>query len=134
MADQLVEKKFADYYTGRIRACYLGTDDERVPWLRQQEYVLKIRDACREKGYDFHVIIFPLLFGLESSYEYYDIEEEITRFVTSNDIPVFSLTPDFIGHESASLWVSPNDQHPNEKGHRIAAGSLYGYMARFLDR
>jgi lysophospholipase L1-like esterase len=41
---------------------------------------------------------------------------------------VFSLTPGFVGQVSESLWLSKDDQHPNEKGHQVAADALYPYV------
>ncbi len=86
----------------------------------------------RQNDIEFHLIIFPVLFGLESDYEFYQVEDEIIRFADSFDIPVYSLTPGFIGHTSHTLWVAANDQHPNEKGHQIAADTLYPYIKKIV--
>jgi hypothetical protein len=38
------------------------------------------------------------------------------------------MTDGFIGQDAPSLWVSPTDQHPNEKGHAVAADILFPYV------
>jgi len=82
--------------------------------------------------WDLHLIVFPLLYDLESEYRFHEVEKEITRFAGASEIPVFSLTPGFIGRTSRTLWISPHDQHPNELGHRIAAETLYPYLKKVV--
>ena len=89
--------------------------------------MLEISDACKKNSVPFHLVIFPMLFNLKN-YEFHDVEEEIIRFANNHQIPVYSLTPGFLGKEDHSLWVANNDQHPNEKGHQIAATRLLEYM------
>jgi hypothetical protein len=69
-----------------------------------------------------------VLYNLNDNYPFYDVEEEISRFAEEANIPVFSLTSGFIGKNAADLWVSANDQHPNEQGHIIAADTLLPYV------
>ena len=51
------------------------------------------------------MVIFPMLFGLESNYQFYGVEKEVTKFANTNGIPVYSLTPAFLGQRSSALWV-----------------------------
>jgi hypothetical protein len=113
-----------------MKAPYIGRRGQRQFWLMQQRFLLAIRDECRRSGDDFRLIIFPMLFGLESGYQFKDVEDEVARFARGAGIPVFSLTPGFLGRRSRSLWISPNDQHPNELGNRIAADTLFPYMKK----
>jgi hypothetical protein len=88
---------------------------------------------CASLGIPFHLVLFPLLFDLES-YAFADVEAEIGRFAADAGLPVFSLTPGFLGQDARSLWVSRFDQHPNEEGHEIAAKTLLPYLRSSLDR
>ena len=136
IANKQVEEQFSDYYISRMINSYLGSEAEKAPWIEQQKYLLEILNACKKEDTKFFLVIFPVLFGLESAshYKFYGIEEEIGRFAKENGIPMFSLTEGFIGHESDTLWVSASDQHPNETGHLIAADTLYPFLKDILTR
>jgi len=133
IGNKLVEKGFADYYMKKMTNSYLGTEIEKKPWIEQQKYLLEIMNISKNRKIEFHLVIFPLLFGLESHYQFHNVEKEISHFAKENSIPIFSLTKGFIGHKSKALWVSPSDQHPNEKGHLIAANTLYPYLKEILN-
>lgn len=122
-------KKFKEILT----SSYLGSPEERAAWQEQQKYLLNIENTCRHKNIAFHLDIFPLLFNLKD-YEFHAVEEEIMAFAKRYDMPFFSLTPGFLGEEDRTLWVASNDQHPNEKGHRIAADTLLPYLRTTLLR
>ena len=132
IGDKQAERDFSNYYMKKMFDSYLGNDSEKRPWIRRQNNLLTIRNLCKKKGIEFHLVIFPLIFGLETDYKFYDVEKEIARFAKVNGIPVFSLINGFIGQNSQELWVSPNDQHPNEKGHLIAANTLYPYLKKMF--
>jgi hypothetical protein len=79
------------------------------------------------------LIIFPVLFRLDENYLFYEVEQEIIRFANEANMPVYSLTDGFMGHVDKSLWVSANDQHPNEKAHLIAAETLLPYVKQVIN-
>ena len=133
IGNKVVEKRFTEYYVKTIKNSYIGSEREKKAWIKQQKYLKEMMNICKRRDIKFHLVIFPLLFGLESRYQFYDVENELSRFAKHNGIPIFSLTKGFIGQESKALWVSRSDQHPNEKGHLIAAGTLYPYMRKTLN-
>lgn len=130
--DFRVTRRFSSEYRDAILNAYTGDPTQRSTWTEQQRYLLAMRDMCEQHGIPYHLIIFPMLLDLESGYRFQTAEDEISRFATQNRIPVYSLLPGFLGLQSSSLWVSRNDQHPNEKGHAIAAETLYPYLAGIL--
>ena len=134
IASLLIQKEFSYQFLEEMRDAYLGSNEQKKTWHKQQEYLLKIRDLCRQNKVDFHLVIFPMLFNLEKKYKFYDIEAEIVKFARDSNMPVYSLTPGFIGQKSSALWLSDNDQHPNEKGHMIAANTLYPYVEKVIER
>jgi lysophospholipase L1-like esterase len=136
VGDARVRRQFTRYYLETISRSYLGDEADRRFWRVQQQFLGRIRDACRDLGIGFDLVVFPLLFGLESesSYRFFPVEDEILRFAREADIPAFSLTPNFIGQRSETLWVNRDDQHPNEKGHSIAADGLMPYVMRSIAR
>lgn len=127
-------QEFSDFYVGQIQNAYLGSGAETRTWQIQQEALLELRTLSEKNGSSFRLIIFPVLFDLNKNYQFYEVEEEITRFAKEERIPVFSLTPGFIGENAADLWVSANDQHPNERGHQIAADTLLPYVIEVVSK
>ena len=123
-----------DYTTAfeqRLRASYLGTNEDQAVWLEQQVHLSNIAKRCRSRSIPFLLVIFPLLIDLDD-YDFHDVEAEIERFAQSADIPTRSLTPSFLGKDAPTLWVAPNNQHPNELGHQIAADGLRPYLRTTL--
>jgi len=47
----------------------------------------------------------------------------------ANGIPSLSLLSAFEAENEVDLWISPTDQHPNEKGHAIAAEAIADLLA-----
>lgn len=129
--ERLAWRAFTAEFQERLRRAYLGSPADRETWRRQQEALLAIARDCRAKGRPFHLVIFPLLFDLDD-YAFFDVEEAIAGFAREHDLPVFSLTPGFLGEDAESLWVASNDQHPNARGHAIAAATLLPYVREAL--
>jgi lysophospholipase L1-like esterase len=119
---------FSAYMTEKMKSSYLGTEREQKRWRIQQEALRAIATESQERGIDFHLVIFPMLLNLKN-YEFDEVEAEIERFAGSEGMSVFSLTPGFEGRNERDLWVANNDQHPNPAGHRVAADTLYPYLA-----
>jgi lysophospholipase L1-like esterase len=113
----------------RLTAAYLGSGPERDYWGLQQAALREMADDCRARGIPFHLVIFPMLLELDA-YPFFEVERAIEAFAAEAGIPSFSLTPGFEGLEDHTLWVAPNDQHPNEEGHRVAAATLLPYLGR----
>jgi hypothetical protein len=129
--DARAANEFSAWYLEQFNVAYVGNDEERDVWVAMQSELLDMKQRCDEAEVPFHLIIFPLLFGLDD-YAYDAAETEIETFAQRNEIPVFSLTPGFLGRDERELWVSPSDQHPNEEGHRVAAETLFPYLAQAI--
>jgi len=133
ISNYLIVKEFNDFYTSGMINSYIGSDKDKTEWVKQQHFLRRIGQFCEKNKIPCRLIIFPFLYGLESKYPFYAIEEEIMRFAQETDMEAFSLTQGFIGIESSALWVSASDQHPNEKGHKIAADTLYPYLKKVIE-
>lgn len=129
--DHAVATAFDAYYETLMRDAYLGSEDEKATWRREQASLLRLASICRENGIPFHMVLFPVLLNLDH-YPFDAVEAEISRFAQEHAIPSFSLTPGFRNKSSSDLWVSPSNQHPNARGHRIAADTLYPYVVDTL--
>jgi lysophospholipase L1-like esterase len=118
-------RDFNQAYINMIYRAYLGNESETSFWQQQKGSLLELQEVCQANDLDFILIIFPILYELNNKYPFEPVENEIIQFANEANIPVFSLRESFMGQRAESLWVSQNDQHPNSKGHTIAAEALY---------
>ena len=126
----VARREFSTFYAEQIQNAYLS--DETEIWQQQQAALQHIQALCQENGSSFDLVIFPILFDLNENYPFHEVESEILRFANMANIPAFSLTSGFLGQSAEDLWVSPNDQHPNELGHKIAAETLLPFLIEIL--
>jgi hypothetical protein len=95
-------------------------------WIASQKALKLMGSVCREKGIPFVVMIFPL-FGqpLDESYPFTEIHALVARAAGEAGARVVDLLPSYRGLRWDVLVVDgADDEHPNEIGHRIAAGAL----------
>jgi hypothetical protein len=97
-------------YVDRFRRAYLGAPEETEEWARAQKALVRIRDFFAQRSV-------PL-----------------ERFAQRASIPCFSLLPALEREDPAALWVSPSDQHPNERCHRLVADALEPRLRASLAR
>lgn len=124
--------ELARHYLAAMKVGYFGNASQTQQWRQAQADLLTLKRRAASVGAPFAVVIFPVLIALQEDYPLQDVCDEIARFCRANEIPVHSLLPTFIGHKAAPLWVSPYDQHPNARGHAIAAEGLYPFVERMI--
>jgi hypothetical protein len=54
------------------------------------------------------------------------------RFSTENDLPALNLLPAYLGKSAPELWISAGNQHPNAKGHAIAADAMTPFIRQLV--
>lgn len=111
-------RTFREYYA----ALY---EDDQPGWVETRAAFLRLAEICRQKGIDLKVVLLPELHRLDV----YPFEREYRRvadFLRENDIAVLDVTPAFADvTDPHTLWVAPDDAHPNAAAHRrIAEASL----------
>jgi len=99
-------------------------------WVSARRALQRAQMLARENDFELSLVIFPVLWKLGDDYPFTDIHLKVIRFARRSGIPCLDLLPAFAGHAGPELWVHPNNQHPNEVAHEIAARSI----ARFLRR
>ncbi len=124
----------AETYTDALTEAYLGPPERTGEWRRAQRNLLDLRDMVEQHGAVFGLAVFPVLVELDESYPFQSVTDLLLDFARENDIPAHDLLPAFRGRDAPELWVSAVDQHPNAKGHRIAADSLQPFVEELLSR
>jgi hypothetical protein len=105
---------------------YLGKRQEL--WKRCQASLLRIAAECKKRNITLVVAVFPILIRLKGKYIFDKEMQTIENFLKANKIICLNMLPDFLGKKSKSLWTLPHDTHPNERGHQIAAESIYKFL------
>jgi hypothetical protein len=126
--ERSARRELSREYLGGMRAAYLGTPEETGEWRNAQANLLAIRDEIERRGGAFALVVFPLLFELGADHPLADVCAEVERFARASGMRVHSLLPAFLGLDAAGLWVSPLDQHPNERAHALAADSITEFL------
>ncbi|MCI0580542.1 MAG: SGNH/GDSL hydrolase family protein [Chloroflexi bacterium] len=101
---------------------------EEDEWNASFHFLYKGSLITGEAGSNYMVAIFPFMYELNDDYPFRPLHDNIASFCMANDIPVLDLLAAFQGESYPDLWVHPSDQHPNEKGHRIAAEALADFI------
>jgi hypothetical protein len=95
-------------------------------WIAGQKALRVMAELCRGRKVPFLVMIFPL-FGnaLDEGYPFKEIHAAVAHAAAEAGARVVDLLPAYRGLKSELLVVDgPNDEHPNEIAHRIAADVL----------
>ena len=81
-------------------------------------------DQVEDQGIPAVFVNIPELHSFEGA-PFPQVRELIEqRVLTGHDACYADLLPHFAGHEPTSLWVSPEDHHPNAAGHDIMARGI----------
>jgi lysophospholipase L1-like esterase len=107
-----------------------SVEDSAPGWIATQGAIKKANRLSKEHNFDLVLMIFPVLWSLSDNYPFQDVHETVASFARQQSIPVLDLLPDFAGFDGPELWVHPNNQHPNEVAHEIAADSLANYIMK----
>jgi hypothetical protein len=119
-------------YVDAFRRSYLGSAEETREWRAAQRRLVTLRDRCAKARVGFALVVFPALFEFGPAYPFQPICDEIARFGAEKGFATFSLLPALRNEVASALWVSPGDQHPNERCHRIVADALEPQLREWI--
>jgi hypothetical protein len=134
MKDYIDRMLVANLYTQKINRAYLGDKKQTAEWEKAQSNIRKIEQYENKRSAVTGLVVFPILVELNERYPFKEVCNIILEFAMKNNIPAHSLLPDFMGLNGKDLWVSPYDQHPNEKAHLIAAQSMLPFVQDLLKK
>ena len=83
---------------------------------------------AESKGSRFVVMIFPILFNIDSDYPLLPVHRFLTGKLSEMGIDSIDLLPSFSRFKAEKLWVAPSDQHPNEVAQGLAADQIERWM------
>ena len=131
--DRVDRRLVAERYTRELIDAYLGDEQQTEEWFRAGLNLWKLRGLVERKGAKLGFVIFPILAELHDDYPFKPVTDLLEVYATEGlRVPLHNLLPAFLGRHGPDLWVSPLNQHPNEKGHAIAAESLLPFVVELL--
>ncbi len=111
-----------------VLRCY---GEENPYWAEAREYLGKMRDLGREKGFEFRVAVFPHLEKLDED-PFEPAHRALDGLLESEGIVYRDWRQTFAGMKEDELWVHPTDHHPNARADRIAGEDLAEFLAPAL--
>lgn len=87
----------------------------------------KLEILAKEFSLNSHQLTVVLLSDLRNlkSYAFNDFHVKVQSFLKQKHIQVIDTLPVFLNKPEPSLWVAPDDPHPNILGHSLIAELLY---------
>jgi hypothetical protein len=122
----------ATQYSEAINESYLGNASQTEEWSIAQANLMEIQRIGSSLGAKVGLVVFPILVDLDDTYPFQVVCDLLVQFGKVNDFQTFDLLPAFRGHDASALWVAPQDQHPNEAGHLIAADALMPFFVSLV--
>lgn len=101
---------------------------EEGKWRDILALLPKGKRLAESVGARFAVVAFPFMYQLNENYPFHPIHKLVRDTCEGAQIPYLDLFPAFKGQSYMDLWVHPSDQHPNEKGHAIAARAIADFL------
>jgi lysophospholipase L1-like esterase len=117
---------FRQYYAGLYA-------DDQAGWRETRGSLLELSEVCAERGIRLQVAILPDFHQL-ADYPFAREHATIRAFLAAHDIPVLDLAPRFADQKDpTSLWVAPDDAHPNARGHALIAQYSFDTLRGIVD-
>lgn len=121
----------SDWSPGITTSEYREIVENGPRWSRLNVELLELRDRLEKQNIALIFILFPSMTNFDD-HPALPVHQELTAWLTNNDIPVLDLLPHFEGHDASTLTASLLDKHPNEKGYEIAGVAVAEFIADVL--
>lgn len=118
------EPDFLEYYRGLYREGEPG-------WEKTKGAFEELAKIARSLNVPLGVIILPEFRKFEP-YPFSPEHEKIARVAQKNGILISDITASFKDESPHSLWVAPDDSHPNAQGHALIAKHTQSFVQTTL--
>ncbi|MBK8267516.1 MAG: SGNH/GDSL hydrolase family protein [Planctomycetes bacterium] len=120
---QIAAELQADYFAA------IRTSFESPRWELSKRAMTDLKSLTTANGQRLIVVVWPVLWKLDSGYPFEDVHHKITAFCKDGEIECVDLLDTFRGSSDYKFWVHPTDHHPNGLAHGSAAYSLFKHFA-----
>ncbi len=95
--------------------------DEDPRWVACENSLQRMGRIGSENGLPVYLFFHPVLYNLKEGYLFRDIHNKVIETAARCGIIAYDLLDVFEGQDARTLWVHPQDMHPNEIAHEMAA-------------
>lgn len=95
--------------------------------------IIEMKEFAKEKGSDFLVMIYPLLYWPDGKYPFEIVHETWAKLLKEKEVNVLDLKEALAKYEDKELWVHPIDQHPNDFAQKVVAEEIYRWIKDHRD-
>ena len=124
---QLMAINHSDFTT--IGSYYLNLyDGDSQGWENTKLAILGFENLCKKNNVKFTVLVQPDLHNLTDESDQFKCHQILRSFFANSNIAYIDLFSEYqkkFESNPNSIWVSPDDSHPNSQGHKIIANSLF---------
>ena len=93
------------------------------------EAIKRLKSVTDQDNTMLIMVLLPELHVVGAEYGFAGIYEKVERTARNAGIKhVVNLADNFKGLNPETLWVSPDDAHPNKKAHMIIADGIMDYL------
>lgn len=105
--------------------------DSSSAWSLTRQHVQSMHDEAARAGVPFVIVITPDIHDLSPGTPYkalYDKLETTFKGMGISTVNSFDALQKDFGRDVATLWIQPDDPHPNAKGHAVMADVLVRHL------
>ena len=105
--------------------------DDSPAWATTRQHIQGMRDEAARAGAPLMIVITPDIHDLSSGTPYAKLYDKLETTFSGMGIPTvntFAALQQQFGRDVSTLWIQPDDPHPNAKGHAVMADVLYRYI------
>lgn len=107
---------------------YYNLDDNKTGWVNFRNYTNEIKKFCENNELKYYFVLIPTLTNLDENYPYTEINEKVTEFVNTLQVPFLSYFELFSKYKPVDLWVSEANTHWNGFATSLAAEELAEFL------
>lgn len=108
-------------------------DDGRSGFEAAKQALAKLDVLTKQDDRKLMVAILPELHRINGSYPFAREHQKIKDVLEARRVPVIDLIDGLRGHgPESSLWVTPQDPHPNGKANALIAAQILGWIKDHL--
>lgn len=104
-----------------------GLEQPRI-WEQALDGLARGHKLCEQAGVKYAVVVFPFMFDFTDKNPILKIHKLVEQGCATRELPHLDLFDAYRGERYMGLWAHPSDQHPNPKGHRIAAEAIAEFL------
>jgi hypothetical protein len=106
--------------------------DDSPAWAATRQHIKAMHDEAARAGAPFVIVITPDIHDLSPGTPYAKLYQKVETAFAGLGIPTvntFGALQQQFGRDVSTLWIQPDDPHPNAKGHAVMADVLYRFIA-----